>query len=153
MTEDLPSYVVDASIALKWTIRTDEPFLEQADMLLLDYQNGLVQLMGPIHLPSEVAHGLVRAVRRGRISRDDAHDQLHLFLSLRIPIFGQGDLFHEAVDLAESLGCSFYDASYVALAKRRGIYLVHADEALQAKMTDAIFALHRWIGDYRSGLT
>lgn len=151
MTEVLPTYVVDASVALKWAVRTDEPFIEQADLLLDDYQSGTISLIGPAHLPSEFGHGLVRAVRMGRLGLDSAQEQMRHFLGLHLTVVADGDLFPAAIALAQAIGCSFYDALYVALAQRRGVQLVHADEALRVKLAAAPSTVQRWLGEYRSG--
>jgi hypothetical protein len=47
MTE-VRGYVLDASLAVKWLIKSDdEPFLEQADRVNRDYQDGLINSGSP----------------------------------------------------------------------------------------------------------
>jgi predicted nucleic acid-binding protein len=104
--------------------------------------------VGPSHLSSEVGSALLKAVRRGRIMREEGRASLEAFRRLRIRE-ARGDALALATrDLAERFGCSYHDAEYLALADLLGRPFVHADEKLRDKLGGSF--LHEiWIEDYR----
>ena len=133
MPEALPTYVLDASIAIKWLLPfSDEPHLAKAEELARDYQDGLISLIAPFVLSYEVGHALVRAGRRGRISQDDVRDGYRRFLNWKIPLIHDHSVLQFAVTLTSTAPISFYDASYYSLALSRKSVMIHADERFQA---------------------
>jgi predicted nucleic acid-binding protein len=154
MTEAIPLYVLDASVAIKWIIDLeDEPHTEQAREALADYEAGRINVVAPSVMPYEVGHALGRAVRRGRIESADALDAYRTLLDWNVP------LVHDELDMLSSLRLvalfdpSFYDASYFPLAERLGAPLLYADAHLRkmpgpggVRPVDAYPAC--WIEDY-----
>ncbi len=55
MTEGPPTYVVDASVAVKWVLRGDESLLADADALLEEYRAGSIHLIAPPPCLSKLA--------------------------------------------------------------------------------------------------
>lgn len=120
-------FVLDAGVTVAWAI-TDEqvPTAALAEDLLGD---GFA--MVPVAWRVEIVHALARAMRRDRITADDATE----FLS-RLRAF---DIRTDAIPtwperlFAEStrLGLSAYDTSYLLLAKDRGLPLATADARLR----------------------
>jgi predicted nucleic acid-binding protein len=146
-----PGYVLDASVALKWVMRLDdEPFHEVADQVLRDYAADRIGLSIMPHTPFEIGHALTRAVRRGRIGEPAAHQAIELFSYWRIGVVEDIlNIRHHALELAGQYGCSFYDATYLALAELFNEPLIHADDRLRNVLRGR-FPLERWIEDYRS---
>jgi predicted nucleic acid-binding protein len=147
MTE-VPGYVLDASIAVKWLIKSDdEPHLEQADRINRDYQNGLINLVSPSVLNYEVGHALTRATRRERITAPQAQALYERFLSWQLPTVYDDQMVMSALALASIARTSFYDSSYLTLASRLRAPLLHADERIR-ELTDDVLVPAVWIEDY-----
>jgi predicted nucleic acid-binding protein len=144
-----PGYVVDASVGLKWLLKLDdEPHHQIADQILLDYTAGAVWLNTVLHTPWEVGNALTSAIRRERLTHDQAVAAMQMFEFWNIPPVGDfPDYRLRSIDLALEYGCSFYDASYLAAAELVGNPLVHADERLRRQLNGR-FALELWIQDY-----
>jgi len=109
--------VVDASVALKWLIQ--EEFSDRADALLEESLRADVTLVGPPHLPGEVANALYRRVHRSenRITRQEAESALDTFLTIPIQIVVSDELYTQALAFALQAGLSsIYDSLYVVLA-------------------------------------
>lgn len=142
----LGQLVVDASVALKWSLR-DEDYIVEADRLLADFLSGKLMLTAPPLFGYEVANALNSAVMRNRISFDDAKNALWDFYQLTIPCVGYPDHLQDSFDLARSCSCSVYDASYLSLARNLGIPFVTGDKRLGSKV-EARFRWVHWIGEY-----
>src|SRR5438132_7274810 len=97
MAEAVPSYVLDASVAVKWVIRSqDEPYLDKAQDVARDYWRGEISLMAPSALIYEMGHGLGRAARAGRISIADAERFHYLCQKWGISLVDDQDLHERA---------------------------------------------------------
>ena len=124
----VPHYVLDNSVAVKWVLRlTDEQHVDQAITLLDDYRAERIALLSPQILLYETAHALRRAVRRRRITEEAARQGLDLFLNLAIPTVHQEAFLRRGLELSAQYGCSFYDSIYLAVAEAANCPLVHAD--------------------------
>lgn len=143
--------VVDASVILKWYLR-DEDLLSEADQLLMDWRGGQLVLIEPVHVGHEVGHSLLRAHRRGRLSAPLAEQAVADFTVVAdgFVFMSAASLATESFSIARSLGVSFYDASYLQVARRQSVPLVTADEAFfrQAGTQPEV----RWLGDYPRGV-
>ena len=117
--------VVDASLALRWVL-LEEPSRES--LAALDYvtENGAYV---PGNFQSEVAHGLLQAERRGRLTATDVSAALSDILALPFQI----DLPdpHVLVATARQYSLTGYDAAYLALAAKTASPLATIDEALR----------------------
>lgn len=146
---EVPGYVLDATIAVKWLIKSDdEPYREQADLVDEDWREGRINLVGPTVLNYEVGHALTRAVRRERVSPAQGRELYRRFLSWQIPTIHGDDLMTSAWELASTSRTSFYDSSYLALGLRLSMPVLHADDKLRQLTRDRIGAPALWIEDY-----
>lgn len=146
-TIDLPRYVVDASVAVKWHLR-DEPNTRAADFLLRDYLDNRIKLLAPDHIRYEIASALRKTLRTRRMTTDQARAALSRFLSLPIQTVNVDDLIIAGFDLAARFGCSLYDGLYLALAEITNCPVVFADLRLRNTIAGR-FPLAMWIDDYR----
>jgi predicted nucleic acid-binding protein len=121
-------YVLDSNIALKWVLT--EADSDKARRLRSAYQNQVHDLLAPDVLPVEVAHGLVKAERRGIIPQGDADRLLTNVLSTPPQLHTYLPLLKRALDIASPARIGVYDCLYVALAEREGCELVTADDRL-----------------------
>ncbi|MGE0544852.1 MAG: type II toxin-antitoxin system VapC family toxin [Dehalococcoidia bacterium] len=77
------AWILDASVAAKWYLR-DEQLLDQADQVLNQFGEGTIGLAAPTYLLDEAGNILRTAVRRGRLSSEQATHALASFLALEI---------------------------------------------------------------------
>lgn len=145
---EIPEYVLDASVAVKWHLR-DEEHATLALQVLRDFRDGKVGLLAPDHIRYEVASAVRVAVLRDRITAEEGRSSLADFYGWRIPTVRGESLIFFAYDQALKLHCSFYDALYLALAQSANVPLIYADEKLRRNIGQD-FRLALWIEDYQT---
>jgi predicted nucleic acid-binding protein len=117
--------IVDASVALKWTVRD-----VGSDLAL-----GLLSeaLAAPDLFQAELGSVLTKKVRRGEISPEQARgafaETMELVDMLPSPAFAAS-----ALDLSLRLVHSIYDCYYLAVAEAYGAFLVTADRLFVTKV-------------------
>jgi predicted nucleic acid-binding protein len=140
----LSGYVLDASVAAKWFLEP-EPYTQQAKSLYRAHRAGRVSFLAPVFFWFEIANVLWKAVRRRRISRNDAEVSLaDLAATISIPTVSSVILRDDALTIALEYNCAVYDAGYLALAMNSGLPLITADERLVRSLA-ARFTV-QWIG-------
>lgn len=144
----VPSFVIDASIAIKWYL-DDEDFVDVARSVLYDATARRIRLQAPGHFHFEVANALRVAVQTGRTDHELGRRSMTNLLNLPINISSDRNLIMNAYAFARRFDCTLYDAAYVALADATQWPLVHADRKLQASLAGR-FPLARWIARYPS---
>ena len=121
------TYVVDASVALKWVLNE----AGSQDALALAAQ----ELIAPPLFPTECANAIWKAWRRKEVTEAEATrkvvDLVHGVVELRevAPV--------EAFRLAVLLDHSVYDCAYLALAQAEGMVVVTADSKFAGKVERA----------------
>lgn len=118
-------YVVDASVAVKWFVPEGHS-LEAA--ALLDPAHSL---HAPDLLFAEVGNTLWKKTRRRELRPAEAKLILRGLASVPFEITPTRDLMDGAFDLAIHVGCTAYDATYLALAIHHDCRLVTADHRLR----------------------
>ena len=122
--------VVDASVAVKWFLRT-KPEEEHADLALRVLEHsvlGRLPLVQPPHFVAEVAAVLARLKPR------DAHDDLLDLLAIRHSILATPEAYATALDLAMRHQHHLFDTLYHAVALHTpGAVLITADQRYYAK--------------------
>ncbi len=129
MANQRARWVLNASVALKWHF-PQEPYALQALELLSDWSEGFVEFVAPDIFFAEIAHALVRAVRRARLSSTEVGTVLQDLLALPIHLQPSHLLVPRALEIALAYQQSAYDCLYVALAEREGVELWTGDEKL-----------------------
>jgi predicted nucleic acid-binding protein len=126
----MAAFVIDASAALAWCF-SDEAS-EATNALLTRLQKG-DEAVVPAHWPAEVANALLMAVRRQRISSQDARRFLEDvdLLPIRIDIVTQKLVRLHILPLAEKHALTVYDAAYLELAMRQALPLATFDNDLR----------------------
>ena len=129
------TFVLDASVTLAWCF-VDESS-EMADRVLAQLEGE--EAIAPAIWPLEVANGLRTAERRGRLDLADLVQVRELLTALPVEVEGVplDAALGEVSELARQLDLTAYDASYLALAARRGLPLATADDRLRRACAQA----------------
>ena len=122
--------VIDASVAVKWFL--PEPLSELAESLL----HGQTVRIAPEHILAEVGQVLVFAERAKKISHADVREAVAA-LSELVQLRPTRELIGQAIDIAAEIGCTTYDALYVATAEQCDAALVTADLKLGRQLAAA----------------
>ena len=113
--------IVDASVALKWTLT--EPDSEIASQLI-----GRGDLVAPTMLHVELGHALSKLSRRRLITPAAALSAWRELREANVLIYDDDALLDPAFELSLALNASFHDCVYLALAVETADMLVSADE-------------------------
>jgi predicted nucleic acid-binding protein len=126
----MESYVVDASVILKWVLGDgDEPDQAKAVELLTGWAEGRDELYAPALWEFEVANFL------GREFPDEADNKMEILQSLGIRNVALTEaMIRRCFAWMKTKKVTFYDASYLAAASEIGATLVTADERFVKKM-------------------
>jgi len=135
-TKSLAAIVLDANVVLKWFL-ADEEGREQAGRLRDSVVDGDFQPFAPSHLPLELAAGLIRAARRGRLANDVVLPALDAFAQMQFELVDVASITTEASAMALSLGLSVYDAAYLVVGMHVGAPVVTADATVHRISSDA----------------
>ena len=108
----MTTWVVDASVAVKWAlpVQDGETHQEQALALLKDIQQGKGQVLQPPHWLAEVGAVLTRLAPKQSIS------MLQTFLAMELPITTEWNVYEQACRLAVELNHHLFDTLYHAVA-------------------------------------
>ena len=121
----MSSIVLDASVAVAWLVRED---LDAPALSALQFLRRDGALVPPLwHY--EVRNALLVAERRGRIPNGGARAALNELRGVHIETDQETDL-DSTMELALAHRLSFYDALYLALARKRRLPLATRDTAL-----------------------
>ena len=132
----MAAFVIDASATLPWCF-SDEA-TPATNALLARLRTG-DEAVVPAHWLPEVGNALLMAVRRKRISSQDAYQFLADLESLPIRTDATArNLVRSAVfPIAEQHRLTVYDAAYLELALREGLPLATLDNDLRKAATIA----------------
>jgi predicted nucleic acid-binding protein len=120
------AFIVDASMVAPWLLPDEAT--NQSDALL---DRAIAERpRAPDLLAHEIRSIVVRAVRRNRVTQNDAAGLLRRFEQLSIINAGAADTL-EAARLAFKHGLSAYDAAYLWLAVSEGSELATLDTNLR----------------------
>jgi predicted nucleic acid-binding protein len=120
--------VIDSSVAFKWVVPENDT--DKALLLRDDFRTGSAELLAPDVFPIEVAHGLTRAERQGRIAVSQAGLLLADVLSTLPILYPSLPLVLRACEISSQMRVGIYDCLYVALAEQEGCEFVTADTRL-----------------------
>jgi len=140
------TFVVDASVAVKWAIPAREPLAGESVRLLDRYIDAEIDFVVPDIFWAEIGSVLWKGVRRGRWSRDDAESAAADMIARDFATVPSQALLAEALKIAFAYDRSVYDSLYVALAVQLKSELITADERL-ANTLAARFPV-KWLGAF-----
>ncbi len=127
----MTSLVIDTSVAVKWLNQDNEDSLKQADKILEEAKDGQVELLAPEIIKYEIGNALLYGKK---IASEDIKELFNLFYSLPINFVTESkENAVETYKLALSLGITYYDASFLSLAKQYDAILVTENIKHQGK--------------------
>lgn len=127
-TDAQAGFVLDASIVMAWAFSDEDHAIARVAAERLGDGFALV----PWHFYAEVSNGLATGIRRGRITVDLVRvfeDDLRI-LDIRTDAIQPG--LTRFADEATAASLTAYDASYLLLARDRGLALATIDQRLAA---------------------
>jgi predicted nucleic acid-binding protein len=138
--------VVDASVGIKLFLV--EPLANQADALFAHLSDDPpARLYVPDLFFVECANILWKFVQRFDYPAEAAIHDVRDLASLPLQPIPLAALAEQALAVAIRFGCTAYDAAYVSLARRLGLPLVTANQALVRRFADtgvAVRSLADW---------
>jgi len=118
----MSDYVLDASVLIKWAVPENaEEDTYKALKLLVEFEQGSINLLQPIHWLCEVGAVLCR------ISAPTLNRKIQLLRALEIPVIDNPAIFQSAGELAIKLDHHLFDTLYHAVALENNMTLVTAD--------------------------
>ncbi|MCX6392535.1 MAG: type II toxin-antitoxin system VapC family toxin [Actinobacteria bacterium] len=120
-------FVLDASAALEAAFDDESGAVGAAVVDRLASDTAFV----PSIWFSEVVHAILQAVRRGRLTLEDAHTALAAITDCSISAVPDHRETRALLDVACQTGLSAYDASYLLLAMDMGLELATCDQQLR----------------------
>jgi predicted nucleic acid-binding protein len=125
--------VLDSSVIVKWLIHEDELNTDTADKIINQSLDGEVELIAPELSKYEIGNVLVKK----KIDPDDAKIALSTLYSLPITYITESiEMAEQTYSLASSLGITYYDATFLSLAKHYNAPLVTENIKHQGRSSD-----------------
>ena len=141
----MTTFVLDASVAVKWAIPLGEEVLTSESVRLLKrYMDGEINFLVPDIFWAEVANVLCTGVCRHRWSSLIAEQTASDMRRRDFPTVPSLMLFSEALQIALTYDRRLYDCLYVALAVQAKTEWITADERLANALAARLPV--KWLG-------
>lgn len=125
--------IVDTSVTVKWINQTEEELLPQADQILKDVQAGFVRLYAPEISKYEIGNALLNK----KLDLSEAQISLGTVYQLPITFVPETEeLAKSTYAIANDSNITYYDASFMSLAKKENAILVTDNIKHQGKSSD-----------------
>lgn len=125
--------VVDTSVMVKWTNSQNEDNLNQAYKILIDVEKGNVELLSPELAKYEIGNALLNKgapLPETRLSQTMIYSLPITFVSMN------QENAAETMEIARENKITYYDASFVSLAKEKNATLVTANPKHQKRFPE-----------------
>lgn len=128
------TYVLDTSVVVQWFEESSEPHIKKARKLLVDLQDGKINIL----MPNIVALELLNAILVGKKSSlEYANLAVKKLYQIPVTIIETSlPLLTEAAKLMDEYKLTSYDAYFLALARYEGCKLISDDQKAHGKITD-----------------
>lgn len=131
--------VVDTSVVLKWFVKENEALVEQAELLWHQIANGQIDCVIPDLLIYELGNALLYSKK---LPSQEIQGYYEEFFSLGLTMIRiDSSLIHETTSIAKQYAITIYDAVFVAVAQKYGIYLISAHPKHHGKIKDGTVIL------------
>jgi predicted nucleic acid-binding protein len=136
------SYVVDAGVAVKWYV--PEIHSIAAEKLL----SGSIDLHAPDLILPEFGNIIWKKIRRTEITDGRGKQIIEAFLRVPLQRHSSELLLEPAFEIADSLGQTLYDSTYLVLAVALNSTMVTADEKFYVAISQSPLGGHiLWVED------
>lgn len=126
--------VVDTSVLVKWLNQTNENDIDKADQVMQSALKGDIQLFAPELARYELENVLLKGKQ---LTPQEAYISLGTAYALPINWVPESEaLAKDTYNLAFNLGITYYDASFISLAKQNKAILVTENIKHQGKSMD-----------------
>ena|SRR5258708_1564955 len=126
--------VVDTSVLVKWLNQTNENDIDKADQLMQSALKGDIQLFAPELAKYELGNVLLKGKQ---LTPQEAYISLGTAYALPINFIPESEtLAKDTYNLAFNLGITYYDASFISLAKQNKAILVTENIKHQGKSVE-----------------
>lgn len=123
--------VIDSSVIIKWLSQDKEKDLDLANRILDNALEGIIELIAPELAKYEVGNTLLFSKK---LSSEQGSEVLKQFYTLPINFIPESEeLARETYNLAFDLKITYYDASFISLAKQYDATLVTENPKHQAR--------------------
>ncbi len=135
-------YVVDASVVFKWVL-PGEPYEESALTIKKNYLSGIISICAPSLMVHEVGNSLWKAIKRKRMTQDDAYEALKTLDDLKINLHQLNwSEISTVLTIATKIDLTIYDASYLFLSQKMQAEVITADDTMYQKAKSTFHMLH-----------
>jgi predicted nucleic acid-binding protein len=146
----LSSFVLDASVALKWAVPSAQETLTLESVHLLKrYADGEINFLVPDIFWAEVGNVLWKGVRQRRWPQAIAERAALEMRTCNFFTVSSLDLLEDALKIAFANDRGVYDCLYVALAIKSNVEMITADERLANALAARLPV--KWLGAFRFG--
>jgi len=129
----MKNVVIDTSVTIKLLNSQQEKFLKQANEILLHVQQGKISLLSPELSRYEIGNALLNK----KLDIPFAQDALELAYNLPIQFVKETyNLAYQTYIISIKANITYYDASFIALAKQENATLVTDNIKHQGKLSD-----------------
>ena len=126
--------IIDSSVILKWLSNDNEKYIDVADKILQDAQKGKIELLAPELAKYEVGNVLLYSKK---LSPKQARIIFNKFYNLPLSFILESEkLANETYNIASKLEITYYDASFLSLAKQHEAILVTENIKHQGKTAE-----------------
>lgn len=130
----MDTLVVDSSVITKWLNKKDEEHLDKANSILEDTKTGKVELLAPELAKYEVGNVLLTGKK---LTPQEASISAGTVYSLPVAFVAETqDLSNQTFDIAYKNKLTYYDASFMSLAKQYDATLVTDNIKHQGKSSE-----------------
>ena len=125
--------VVDTSVIVKWLATDNELYVNKAQQLLKDAIKGKITLLAPSLARYELGNSIVKR----KMELPFAFDALATSYKAPVNFINETeDLALLTYRIAHEYGITYYDASFIALAREEGDVLITDNPKHQAKIKE-----------------
>jgi predicted nucleic acid-binding protein len=118
----METFVIDTSVFMKWLNQDNEQNIDEANNILNAVKAGKAELIAPELIKYEIGNVLLKGKK---LNPDQAYISLSTAYILPVTFITESeDQAKETYTLAYNLGISYYDASFISLAKQYDATLI-----------------------------
>jgi predicted nucleic acid-binding protein len=141
----LNRFVLDASVALKWTLPSaNEPLVPESVRLLREYVKGKIDFLVPGIFWAEISNVLWKGSHQRRWPPATAERVASEMRSRNFPTVPSFTLVADALKIAFAYDRTVYECIYIALAAQSKAQMITADERLANSV--AAYLPVKWLG-------